>query len=138
MKKLGKAVLVLLSSLILAVPAYAGGHHRSYNGYCNHYSYYNHYRRYHHHYRGFNRRFVRNLGVIVAGTAAVAVLDSMLSPRTVIVRPIRSHSSCYRNAYNRAYDEETERLRRQRFYRWQRLQQERGRNDARRDFYYDR
>ncbi len=102
---------------------------------------YSHYR--HCHCRGsefnqsFNRAFGTTLGVaggIVAAQTAVTVLNNVFGqPQTVVVQSRGYYRP--RSMYDRAYEEEIERLRWREFQRQQYLERRRGIQDAYRDFY---
>lgn len=73
----------------------------------------------------------------VFGGLGGAALGAANTPcrSSVCAVPAPRHDSYGSSAYERAYWQEIERLRREEFFRQQALERERGRNNARRDFY---
>lgn len=68
----------------------------------------------------------------LAGAAAGAYNTPVQGSEYVVYE---DNSLSYSDHYNQAYREETERLRREEYYRWQQVERERARNDARQNRY---
>lgn len=118
-----KKIVVLLVILALLAPSisFAGGH------------------------RNFHDGFHQGLGALAA-VAVVGAVANMLTPRTVYAEPAvaRYDHPCsprYESAsdpYEEAYQREAARIQRQRQIEWERMERERGREAAQRDYGYYR
>lgn len=74
-------------------------------------------------------------GAVIGGLAGAGIgALNTPKPGTGYVTAESPYSLSY-GPYYPAYREETERIRRDEYYRWQQTEKERGRNDARRDSY---